>query len=224
MARSSADTAGALAELGEAARRELEAKHAARELTLGACRRCIQRCAAAIRAVHRYEFDRAEELLAEAAELLREADGAVADHPDVRHGGYLHDAKKEYAEGRLTLAFVRGDELPDAAALGVEAPAHLNGLAEAASELRRSALDRLRSGDIGRAEELLGIMDAVYGVLAGVDYPDAVTGGLRRSTDALRAVVERTRGDVTTALVAERLRKVVEQITGDGRFDAPPGV
>ncbi len=219
-----ADTAGELASLGEAARRELEAKHAARERTLSACRRCVQACAAAIRAVHRAEFERAEGLLAEASGLLAEADAAVAGHPDVRHGGYLHDAKKEYAEGRLTLAFVRGDPLPRPGDLGVDAPAFLNGLAEAASELRRSALDRLRGGELARAEELLAVMDAVYGVLATVDYPDAVTGGLRRSTDALRAVVERTRGDVTTALVAERLRIVVEQITGDGRFDGPAGV
>lgn len=219
-----ADPSQELAALGEAARRELEAKHGARELTLGACRRAVQRCAAAIRAVHRGEFERAEELLSEAAGLLGEADAAVAGHPDVRHGGYLHDAKKEYAEGRITLAFVRGDPVPEPGSLGVDAPAFLNGLAEAASELRRSALDRLRAGEIARAEELLAIMDAVYGVLATVDYPDAVTGGLRRSTDALRAVVERTRGDVTTALVAERLRRVVEQLTGDGRFVAPPGV
>lgn len=215
---------GRLGPLGEAARGSLERKHAARELTLSACRRCIQRCAAAIRAVHRAEFDRAEALLREAAGLLAEADAAVAGHPDVRHGGYLHDARKEYAEGRLTLAFVRGDDPPDPAALGVDWPPYLNGMAEAASELRRSALDRLRAGDLGRAEELLAVMDDVYAVLTTVDFPDAVTGGLRRSTDALRAVVERTRGDVTTALVAERLRAVVERITADGRFELPPGV
>ena len=105
--------------------------------------------------------------------------------------------KKEYAEARITLAFVRGDPLPMPDALGVEPPAYLNGLAEAASELRRHILDCLRADQLERAEMLLGTMDDVYGLLVTVDYPDAVTGGLRRTTDALRAVIERTRGDLT---------------------------
>jgi translin len=188
----------------------LDAKHAAREVTLGACRRTIQSCAAAIRAVQREEFPLAEELIADAASHLATADAAVAGHPDVRHGGYLHDAKKEFAEANLTLAFVRGDPLPGAEAIGVEIPAYLNGMAEAASELRRHALDCLRADRLARAEELLAVMDEVYALLVTVDYPDAVTGGLRRTTDALRAVIERTRGDLTNALVAQRLRAAIE--------------
>ena len=135
----------------------------------------------------------------------------MAGHPDVRHGGYLHDAKKEFAEAHLTLAFVRGDPLPSAATIGVEIPAYLNGMAEAASELRRHTLDCLRADRLARAEELLAVMDEVYALLVTVDYPDAVTGGLRRTTDALRGVIERTRGDLTNALVAQRLRVAIEE-------------
>ena len=124
--------------------------------------------------------------------------------------GFLHDAEKEYAEARLTGALVAGDPLPAHDRLGVEVAAWLNGLAEAASELRRNVLDRLREGELARAEALMEMMDDVYGLLITVDYPDALTGGLRRTTDALRAVVERTRGDVTTTLLQSRLQEAIE--------------
>lgn len=208
------DRAAEIAAIRAAAVEVLDAKHAAREVTLGACRQAIQSCAAAIRAVQREEFERAEQLIADAAAHLARADAAVGRHPDVRHGGYLHDAKKEFAEAHLTLAFVRGDPVPAAATIGVDLPAYLNGMAEAASELRRHTLDCLRADRLDRAEDLLGVMDEVYGLLVTIDYPDAVTGGLRRTTDALRAVIERTRGDLTNALVAARLRAAIDAAPG----------
>jgi translin len=194
-----------LAEAGAWARSMLEGKHAAREVGLAACRKTIQSCAASIRAIHREEWDNAEELAAAAQGHLRRAQEALGDHPDIRYAGFLHDAAKEYAEARLTMAFVRGEQLPQAAGLGVEVQAYLNGLAEAASELRRYILDLLRRGRPERSEELLGTMDEVYSLLVTVDFPDAITGGLRRTTDALRAVLERTRSDLTLTSVQTRL-------------------
>lgn len=208
------DRAAEISRIGDDVHTALEHKHAAREVTLGACRQAIQRCAAAIRAVQREEFETAESLIADAGSHIATADAAVRDQPEVRHGGYLHDAKKELTEAHLTLAFVRGDPLPTPAEIGVGIPAYLNGMAEAASELRRKALDCLRADELVRAEELLAIMDDVYALLVTVDYPDAVTGGLRRTTDALRAVIERTRGDITNALVAQRLRAAIEVSRG----------
>jgi translin len=195
---------------GEAARKVLEEKHLAREITLNASRRAIRACASAIRAVQRREFYPARELIAEAAAFLAEADAALEGHPDVRYSGSLRDAKKEFAEANLTLAFVSGQALPAPDQLRVEIPAYLNGLAEAASELRRQALDCLRRGEVTEAEALLGLMDEVYGVLVTIDYPEALTGGLRRATDALRGVLERTRGDVTNALVMARMQDAIE--------------
>jgi translin len=196
---------------GEWARSVLESKHKARETTLAACRKTIQACAASIRAVHREQYDTAEELSAQAAAHLAEAMAAVQEHPDIRHAGFVHDASKEYAEARMTLAFVRGDPLPSAEELvGVEVQAYLNGMAEAASELRRYILDLLRRGRPERGEELLGYMDEVYSLLVTIDFPDAMTGGLRRTTDALRAVLERTRGDLTMTLLQSRLLEGIE--------------
>jgi len=205
------DHAGQIAAAGTSAHEVLEAKHAAREAALVASRRAIRSCATAIRAVHRREYREARELIAVAAAYLSELESAVDAHPDVRYTGYVHDAKKEFVEANLTFAFVAGHSLPTADELGVDVQAYLNGMAEAASELRRQVLDCLRADNVDDAERLLTVMDDVYAVLITVDYPDALTGGLRRTTDALRAVLERTRGDVTTALVAARLRAAMEQ-------------
>ncbi|HEV8628254.1 MAG TPA: haloacid dehalogenase [Acidimicrobiia bacterium] len=200
---------------GEWARGVLESKHKARETTLAACRKTIQACAASIRAVHREEYETAEELSAQAAAHLAEAMAAVEQHKDIRHAGFVHDASKEYAEARMTLAFVRGDPLPTADELGVEVQAFLNGMAEAASELRRYILDLLRRGRPERGEELLGYMDEVYSLLVTIDFPDAMTGGLRRTTDALRGVLERTRGDLTMTLLQSRLLEGIESQVKD---------
>lgn len=200
-----------LVALSEPVRGELEAAHAAREQALAACRRTIRACGNAIRAVHRQDAARADTLTAEAAEALREAQGALGPHPRVAHAGFLHDAEKEYAEAVLTAALVGGRPLPGPHHVGVGVPAWLCGLAEAASELRRHLLDRIREGDIDRGEELLAAMEDVYDLLITIDYPDAITGGLRRSTDALRAVLERSRSDVTTTVLQSRLRSALEQ-------------
>lgn len=199
-----------IAAISAEARARFETKHQAREVTIGAARRAIQSCAASIRATHRGEYDTAETLAAEAREHLAAADEATATVPEVRATGPLADAKKEYAEASLTLAFVRGDDLPGPDDLGVEIAPYLNGMAEAASELRRQVLDLLRAGNLARAEALMATMDDVYSVLVTIDYPDGVTGGLRRTTDALRAVLERTRGDLTTTVVATRLQSAIE--------------
>jgi translin len=154
--------------------------------------------------VHRRQPDAVREHTDAAEADLRAAQDVLRPFPAVAHAGFLHDAEKEYAEAVLTAAMVAGAPLPDHDGLAIAIPAWLNGLAEAASELRRHALDRLRDGELDVAEGLLGAMDDVYDGLVAVDHPDALTGGLRRTTDALRAVVERTRGDVTLAAIHRR--------------------
>jgi translin len=200
-----------LAALAEPVRARLDAANAAREKGLAAARRTIQASSKSIRAVHRQDWDQAAELGDEAAAHLREAQDALAPFPTLAASGPLHDAAKEYAEARLTLALAADRGLPSATDLGVADPSWLNGLAEAASELRRHMLDRLRDGQFDVAERLLAAMDEVYALLVTVDYPDALTGGLRRTTDALRPVLERTRGDLTTTFLQQRLQSAIER-------------
>jgi translin len=196
---------------------ELEAVHAARETALKWARELIRQCATAIRATHRHEWGNASQLLAEAGQTAQNLRERLADFPAIFHAGYTQDALKEYAEAHLTYALVHGDELPTHGAIGVEPAAYLNGMAEAASELRRYILDGLRSGNVAEGERLLTQMDDIYSFLVTVDFPDAVTGGLRRTTDALRAVLERTRGDLTSAVRQDQL------IAALARFETQTG-
>jgi translin len=199
-----------LASLAPPIRARLDAANAARETGLAAARRTIQSSSQSIRATHRHEWDQASQLADAASQSLREAQGALKPFPQLAASGPLHDAAKEYVEARLTLALASGRPLPSPEDLGVGDASWLNGLAEAASELRRHLLDRLRAGDVGQSEDLLAAMDDVYALLVTVDYPDAVTGGLRRTTDALRPVLERTRGDLTTTILQQRLQRAIE--------------
>jgi translin len=207
------DAVGALA---SAASDELGLAHAARELALRACRAVIQASGRSIRAAHRHEWALADELAAQAGAELTEARTALRGHPGLASAGLLFDAEKEYSEAVLLAALARGTALPGHTAVGVPPAPWLNGLAEAASELRRDLLDMLRAGELAQAEALFGAMEEVYGALLSIDYPDAVTGGLRRATDALRAVLERTRSDLTTTVLHARLQARIEQALATG--------
>lgn len=205
-----------LAGLGDRARQRLEATHLAREEALARCRETIRACGLSIRAIHRLDPRGAAERRAEAQSALRRAQEVLAPFPSLAAAGFLHDAEKEYAEACLTEAFVSGLPMPGPEETGVGLAAWLNGLAEAASELRRHMLDRLRAGETARAEELLADMEDAYDLLVTIEYPDAITGGLRRSADALRAVVERSRADVTTTVLQSRLQRALESSGGPG--------
>jgi translin len=206
----SIDRAAELSTVREVVVDQLSGAHEAREKGLAACRQVIRACSKSIRMTHRREFESARATADDAETHLRSAQEALAPFPKVAYAGFLHDAEKEYAEARLTAAFVESRPLPAPADLRVDGAAWLNGLAEAASELRRFLLDQLRLGDLTRGDELLEDMDDVYELLVGIDFPDALTGGLRRTTDAFRAVLERTRSDYTLTVMQAGLRTAIE--------------
>jgi len=188
-----------LEHVAEKARASLSTKDAAREKALKLSRDTVRFSADAIRSVHRGDYDEAQSRLAEARALLKGIDEAVADQPEFLYTGFVFSAQKEYVEGCITLGLITGNSLPEPDELGIDYPAYLNGLGEAVGELRRHVLDLIRKGNIPRCEELLAAMDDMYGVLVTMDFPEAMTGGLRRTTDAVRGILERTRGDLTVA-------------------------
>jgi translin len=194
-----------LSEVVGGARAALDATYQARETALAHGRALTRTCANAIRAMHRGELDAARTAVSGAQAEAQKVAASLAGFPELLYAGYVQDAHKELAEAACLLALIDGGELPTPQSLGIEAAAYLNGLAEAASEGRRNALDKLRQGDYSSAVTMLAKMDEILSELATVDYPDGVTSGLRRTCDALRAVVERTRGDVTLAVVQQRL-------------------
>jgi translin len=201
-----------LGEVVERIRADFNAKNEARDLALRRSRELIRHCANTIRATHRGEFDQAAELLSTARQAAAEMVNGVQGYPDLYYAGYTQDALKEFVEANATIALITDAPLPTPEDLNVEHAAYLNGLAEAASELRRHILDIIRHGHSERAEQLLGYMDDIYSYLVTVDFPDAITGRLRRTTDILRAVLERTRGDLTTSLRQTKLQAALQSL------------
>jgi translin len=202
--------------IAEQIRLSFSAKDTAREKVLPLCREVIRYCSNAIRAVHRQEFDQAKELLQSARNLLNQIEQIVTDYGELRATGFIKDAQKEFAEGSITLALVTGNQPPTPDELGIDFTAYLNGLGEAVGELRRYLLDSMRRGDLSRGEELLSAMDDIYNILVTMDFPDAITGGLRHTTDMVRGVLEKTRSDLTLVIrqknLEERLGKIGDDV------------
>ena len=195
-------------------RANFTAKNAARDAALERSRTLIRHCANAIRAAHRDERDLAREHIAAAREIVAAIRADLAPFPDLYHAGYTQDALKEFAEANIVYALVGNEPLPEPEELGVEYAAYLNGLGEAAGELRRRCMDIIRHDHSDEAERLLEAMDDIYSLLVTVDYPDAITGGLRRTTDLVRGVTERTRGDITVSLRQYRLQQALREFEG----------
>jgi translin len=201
-----------LDEITERIRLAFDARTAARDQALAQSRSLTRFCSNAIRAVHREETPVADENLEEARTLVEAIRSGLAPYPDLYHAGYTQDALKEYAEARIVYALILGNGLPEPEDLGLEYATYLKGLAESAGELRRRCLDILRHGYSDEAERLLSHMDDIYSVLVTMDYPDAITGGLRRLTDIVRSINERTRGDMTLSLRQEHLEESLRRL------------
>ncbi|MBI2910812.1 MAG: haloacid dehalogenase [Chloroflexi bacterium] len=209
---SSAPSLSALPTAVEQARQVLDRTYQAREQSLPRCRTVVRHSANAIRSVHRGDVAAARQLLDGCRGMLDEVEDLLREHPDVYYAGFVHDAQKEFVEGEAFLALVGGDGLPGPQALGVHIPAYLNGLGECVGELRRYVLDLLRRGQHEPCEGLLLAMDEIYAALVTLDYPEAITGGLRRTADSVRGILERTRGDLTLAVRQQALADRLDRL------------
>ena len=202
-----------LESIAEHIRQNFEARSHARDQALAQARQLTRACALAIRAVHRDEDQVMDEHLAEARRLADQLRQDLAGHPDLFHAGYTQDALKEFVEANVTCALIKNQALPTPEELGVADATYLNGLAEVVGELRRRTLDILRHGYSQEAERLLETMDEIYSVLVTMDFPDAITNGLRRQTDLARSIIEKTRGDITFSLRGEHLEQALERMS-----------
>lgn len=191
----------------------------AREDSLNLCREVIRFSSIAIRSIHRKEYEHASELLSSARSQLDIVEGKLDKQLGLKNTGFIRDAAKEYVEGCITLALVTGKKLPTPEELRVYPDAYLNGMGEAVGELRRYILDSMRSGDLSRSDEIMALMDDIYGVLVTMDFPDAITGGLRRTTDMVRGIMERTRSDLTLSIRQFELEKKLNLLKSKEKED-----
>jgi translin len=202
-----------LEDIANEIRNDFDIRTNARDKALARARQLTRACSLAIRAVHRDDTDGLNEHLTEAHRLAKALTTDLVDHPDLFFAGYTQDALKEYAEANITCALIQDQALQTPEELGVGNATYLNGLAEVVGELRRRILDILRHGYSEEAERLLGYMDEIYSVLVTIDYPDAITNGLRRKTDIARSIIEKTRGDITFSLRGEHLEQAIERFS-----------
>lgn len=198
--------------ISESSHKVLESRTRARDQALVQARQLTRLSAVTIRAIHRNERELAHANLDEARTLVESIKADLAVYPDLYFAGYTQDAIKEFAEASITCALIEDESLPLPEELGLEAATYLNGLAESTGELRRRCMDILRQGYSADAERLLGCMDEIYALLVTMDYPDAITYGLRRHTDLVRGIVERTRADLTLSLREERLQSSMKTL------------
>jgi len=186
---------------------KLDHKDRMREKVMPACREVVRMASGIIKEVHRHNWENAKKDLRKAAKSIEEIQKMLAKEPDLRHAGFVTMAEKEYAEAAITLAVLGDKRLPTPAELTVPVPEYLNGMAETIGEMRRHLLDRLRKQEFAESERILEIMDSFYFFLFSLDYPDAILRGLRRMVDSDRGIIERSRGDLTNALIQENLRR-----------------
>lgn len=203
-----------LEDIAELIHDSFEARTAAREKALAQTRTLTRSCANAIRAIHRGERSEAEEFLSKAKTLVDNLHRDLLAYSDLYYAGYTQDALKEYAEANVVYALFGDGILPSPDQLELESAVYMRGLAEAVGELRRYCLDALLHSHYDEAQKSLAHMDDIYGILVTMDYPDAITGGLRRLTDIARSLTERTRGDLTMSLRQARLERSLRDLEG----------
>jgi translin len=202
-----------LEDIAEHIRQNFDIRTAKRDEALKQARQLTRACSVSIRAVHRDDKEAMDANLAEAHRLADNLRNELKDFPDLFYAGYTQDALKEFVEANVTCALIQSQSLQTPQELGVEDATYLNGLAEVIGELRRRTLDILRSGYSQEAERLLGHMDEIYSVLVTIDYPDAITNGLRRQTDLVRGIIEKTRGDITFSFRSHQLTKAISDFS-----------
>ncbi len=209
-----------LDEIAERLRKDLETRTTMRDRALAVARELTRACSLAIRAAHRLpnnlplsppsaDQEEMNQLLIKAQSLAEELRTDLEPYPDLYYAGYTQDALKEFVEASATCALIQNHPLPTPEELKVDSATYLNGLAESVGELRRRTLDILRHGYSEEAERLLNAMDDIYSILVTMDYPDAITNGLRRQTDLARSTIEKTRGDITFSLRGQHLEQAI---------------
>ena len=209
-----------LSEIAAEALEQFTVRNGYREQALAISREVIRFSANAIRTVHRGQFDEARGIIDQAAARLKETEAIRKDNPEIYFAGFLADARKEFSEANITLAVISGSNIPSHADLGIDPSSFLKGMAEVIGEVRRYILDALRRDSFEGCQDMMDVMDEIYGILVTVDFPEGVTGGLRHSTAQMRGVLERTRGDLTMALRQSKLEIQLAQWE-DRRLNTP---
>ena len=183
-----------------------------REQSLSTSREIVRDCSKSIRYMHRNDAKGSEEYINSAKEKIEKLNSLCREVSEISYAGYVLDAEREFVEAVMFYSFEVNGTLEPFENFNVHASSYIQGIGDTIGEWRRKALEHLRSLEIAEAEKYLNIMEESIGILNELDYPDALTGGLRRYADNARSIIERTRSDITNAFINESLRKDITKI------------
>ena len=186
-----------------------------REQSLTTSREIVRECSKSIRNIHRNDEVSAKEHIENARKKLENLKSITSDVSEISYAGYVLDAEREFVEAVMFYTFEVSGYIEPFNNFNVHPSSYIQGIGDTIGEWRRKALDHLRNLDIKKAETYLAIMEEGMGTLNELDYPDALTGGLRRYADNARSIIERTRSDITNAFINESLRKDISNINKD---------
>lgn len=205
-----------LEEISIRIRNNLELKDRIREEGLKISREIVRECRTASFALHGKNFEKASNSIEAAGKALKKLEARFEGHADIYHAGFVEHAQQEYSEVAVLYSLLKDEgkaqNLPSPDELGVEYAAYLNGLGDVVGELRRHILDLIREESFEKAEVFLGVMENIHETIMDFDYPDAITGGLRRKTDVSRSLIEKTRGDVVNAIQQKKLELAMKSL------------
>ncbi len=186
-----------------------------RETSLTISRAIVRDCSKSIRFIHRSDIKGAEEFIDSAKKKITELKKLTENVSEISFAGYVLDAEREYVEAVLFYVYESKGYIEPFEKFNVHPSSYIQGIGDTIGEWRRKALDHLRNLELVKSESYLNIMEEGLGILNELDYPDALTGGLRRYADNARGIIERTRSDITNAFVNEALRNDISNIKKD---------
>lgn len=190
---------------------ELKTMVEAREEALSSSRKVITLSKQAVMAVHRGKVEAANERLEDAEKILNQVKEVLPSAFELKIGS-INPAYQEYAEAQTLLRLVTDGSFPSPKELDVPIIPYLLGLGDLVGELRRRAVDSLRSGDLRTSDKCLETMEEIYIQLLSLEEAHSLTPLLRRKCDVARRLIEVTRGEIVTAVGRRSLEEAIVRL------------
>jgi translin len=185
----------------------LDEKDRVREEAIRFVREIVRMSGDLVSSLHGKNVEDAVKIMASLRARKTEFLSLLSKHPDLLYSGLAYNALSEYAESIIVYHLVVEGRMPSFEEIDVPVPAYLQGLGDAVGELRRHIVELLDSGRVEEATYYFRIMEAVYESLKRLDYPDAITPGLRHKVDVAARLVEDTRVLILTTKNSLRMLK-----------------
>ena len=193
--------------------KSIDDKDKIREQALRTSREIIIGCRKAIQCIHQNLMKDAKNNIRKSSTKLQKLYELTANHPELYHAGFVENAAQELVEANCLYSVMRGKDLPDPDELQTTYSSYLLGLCDLVGELRRTALDSIRTGKAKKADNYLSMMEEIYDVIIRFDYPSGLI-PIKKKQDMVRNLIERTRGELAVASCERRIEYRTDEFRG----------